>query len=89
MNHPDFDRIPDDALIRLCTLRAWGLVPFSRSTLWRKCRSGDFPAPVKVSKNVTAWRAGAVRTWLAAPINYKPKVSTGHTRKTVDREEAA
>lgn len=61
MDHPEFTRLPDEALIRLCTLMAWGLVPFSRSTLWRKCRTGEFPTPLKVSSQVTAWRVGSIR----------------------------
>ncbi len=71
MNHQDFNRLPDDALIRLDLLRSWGLLPFSTSTLWRKCRSGNFPSPVKVSPNVTAWRAGDVRAWLKEPAKYR------------------
>ncbi|MCX7208445.1 MAG: AlpA family phage regulatory protein [Proteobacteria bacterium] len=41
-------------------------VPFSATTLWRKCKAGHFPAPVKLSERVTAWRADDVRQWLAA-----------------------
>ena len=62
-----FDALPDDAFIRLSLLIAWGLIPFSTSTLWRKCRSGHFPQPLKVSNQVTAWRVGDVREWLRNP----------------------
>lgn len=41
-----------------------GVIPFSSSTLWRKVGSGDFPAPVKLSVGVTAWRVEDVRTWM-------------------------
>ncbi len=41
-----------------------GLVPFSSATLWRKVQAGEFPAPVKLSERVTAWRAADVLTWL-------------------------
>lgn len=41
-----------------------GILPFSPSTLWRRVRAGTFPAPVKLSKRVTAWRAEDVRQWL-------------------------
>lgn len=42
------------------------LVPFSSSTLWRKVRLGEFPAPVKLSERITAWRVEDVRAWLQA-----------------------
>lgn len=67
----EFSALPDDALIRLTTLRVWGLVPFSQSTLWRKCRTGEFPAPLKVSSQVTAWRVGDVRQWLTNPTAFR------------------
>ncbi len=70
MDHIEFDRLPDDALIRICSLLAWGLVPFSASTLWRKVRQGEFPSPVRVSSQVTAWRVRDVRAWLKAPAQY-------------------
>ncbi|NDV12490.1 helix-turn-helix transcriptional regulator [Crenobacter caeni] len=41
-----------------------GVLPFSPSTLWRRVRAGTFPAPVKLSERVTAWRAEDVRRWL-------------------------
>jgi len=42
------------------------LLPFSPSTLWRMVRAGAFPAPVKLSQGVTAWRVEDVRAWLEA-----------------------
>lgn len=40
------------------------IVPFSSATLWRKVRAGTFPAPVKLSERVTAWRVEDVRAWM-------------------------
>lgn len=40
-------------------------VPFSRSTIYAKVRSGDFPAPVKISDNRVAWDAAAIDNWIA------------------------
>lgn len=40
-------------------------VPFSKSTLWRRVKSGDFPAPIRLSAGVTAWRAEDVHRWIA------------------------
>ena len=70
MKQIDFDQLPDSALIRLQTLIASGVVPFSASTLWRKCRNNQFPSPIRVSAQVTAWRAGDIRDWLKAPDKY-------------------
>lgn len=39
------------------------LVPFSGATVWRKCKEGTFPQPVKLSANVTAWRKADVLKW--------------------------
>ena len=71
MQPPEFNRLPDDALIRLVFLMSWGLVPFSTSTLWRKVRNGEFPSPIKVSSQVTAWRVGDVRQWLTNPAEFR------------------
>jgi prophage regulatory protein len=70
LERTEFTRLPDDALIRLCTLLAWGLIPFSASTLWRKVRQGAFPSPIRVSSQITAWRVGDVRAWLREPGQY-------------------
>ena len=43
------------------------IIPFSPATLWRKVKAGTFPAPVKLSAGVTAWRVEDVRAWIAAP----------------------
>lgn len=50
-------------------LRQWhvlGIVPVSQSTLKRWVRAGKFPAPIKLSENVSAWRAADVHTWVDA-----------------------
>lgn len=39
-------------------------VPFSAATLWRNVRAGTFPAPVKLSQRVTAWRIADIRRWM-------------------------
>ena len=41
-----------------------GLLPWSSATLWRKVKSGDFPAPVKLSEGITAWPVESVRAWM-------------------------
>jgi predicted DNA-binding transcriptional regulator AlpA len=44
-----------------------GIIPFSPATLWRKVAAGEFPAPVKLSAGVTAWRVEEVRAWMETP----------------------
>ena len=66
----NFQNLPDEALIRQHTLIKSGITPFSASTLWRKCKANQFPAPIKVSASITAWRVGEIRDWLANPGNY-------------------
>ncbi len=39
-------------------------IPVSRSTLWRWVKAGTFPAPVKLSVHVSAWRVADVRRWI-------------------------
>lgn len=60
-----FDDLPDAAYVRQSQLIP-APVPFSSATLWRKCKAGEFPKPVKLSERVTAWRVADVRQWLTA-----------------------
>ena len=45
--------------------RVAGLLPISSATLWRWVKRGAFPAPVKLSDRMTAWRADDVQAWIA------------------------
>jgi prophage regulatory protein len=68
-----FDALPDDAFIRLSLIIAWGLIPFSTSTLWRRVRANTFPKPIRISPQVTAWRVGDIRVWLKNPGEFVAK----------------
>lgn len=62
-------------------------VPFSNSTLWRQIRAGTFPAPVKLSEGITAWRVEDVRQWLDAQARLAPAGPTkrkGRAAATAD-----
>lgn len=39
------------------------IIPFSKSTLWRKIKDGTFPAPVKISVKVTVWLSEDIDYW--------------------------
>ena len=41
-----------------------GIIPFSATTLQRKIKDGEFPAPVRLSENVIAWRVEVIRRWM-------------------------
>jgi len=41
------------------------VLPFSSTTLWRKVKSGEFPAPIKLGTSITAWRVSDVIDWIA------------------------
>jgi predicted DNA-binding transcriptional regulator AlpA len=47
--------LPETGFIRLPVILAH--FPVSRSTWWSGCKTGRFPAPVKLTERTTAWRA--------------------------------
>ena len=65
-----FDNLPNEAFIRQSQLINGGIVPFSASTLWRRIQAGKFPQPTKLSDQITAFRVGEIRKWLANPAGY-------------------
>jgi prophage regulatory protein len=52
------------------------VVPWSAPTLWRMVKTRQFPAPVKLSDNVTAWLVEDVRAWLADKATKRAKAAT-------------
>ena len=68
-----FDQLPDSAFVRESQLvqsaarpDSTAPLPFSAPTLWRRVKTGDFPAPVRLSARVTCWKVGDIRAWMAA-----------------------
>lgn len=59
-----YGALPATGFVRLSDLRT--IIPLSDSTIWRRVRQGTFPAPVKLSERVTAWRCESIRQWLDA-----------------------
>jgi prophage regulatory protein len=62
--HPPFNTLPDAALIQIRPLVSYRVLPYSVTTIWRKCKKGEFPKPLKVSPGITAWRVGDIRQYL-------------------------
>jgi predicted DNA-binding transcriptional regulator AlpA len=71
-----FDDLPDLALIQIRPLVNYGVLPYSATTIWRKCRIGEFPAPIKISAGITAWRVGDIREYLVSIANTTKGVAT-------------
>ena len=38
----------------------------SRTTVWRRVNEGSFPAPVKISTQLVAWRSADLDVWEAS-----------------------
>lgn len=56
--------IPDTGFVRLPTVLA--VYPVGRSTWWAGIKAGKYPAGVKLSENITAWRAEDIHALLKA-----------------------
>jgi prophage regulatory protein len=57
--------LPPKGFIRIKNLVP-GIVPVSAPTLWRWVAAGQFPKPVKLGSNTTAWACSSVQSWLDA-----------------------
>ncbi|MEY4351714.1 MAG: hypothetical protein RL078_1793 [Bacteroidota bacterium] len=64
INNLNFDDLSNGAFIQIRPLINYRVLPYSATTIWRKCRRGEFPQPVKVSAGITAWRVGDIRAYL-------------------------
>ena len=70
---PDFDELPDSAMVRLAQLVRNPKhpskpvpLPISVASVWRGVAAGSFPQPIKLGPRTTAWRVSDVRAWMAA-----------------------
>jgi len=39
-------------------------VPVSGTTIWRMVRDGEFPAPLRLSKNTVGWLESDIEAWI-------------------------
>jgi predicted DNA-binding transcriptional regulator AlpA len=58
----DHTRLPRTGFLRLPQVLA--LIPVSKTTWWAGIKAGRYPAGVKISSRVTAWRAEDVAALL-------------------------
>lgn len=56
------DFLPKNGLSRAQELLPF--LPFGKATLWSWSKRGKFPAPIKISPTITAWRNEEVWEWL-------------------------
>jgi prophage regulatory protein len=52
-------QLPEVGFIRLPNVL--NVFPVGKSTWWEGVRSGKYPAPVKLSERITAWRVSDIR----------------------------
>lgn len=57
-----FRHLPDEARVRQPVVLA--ILSVGSTTLWRRTRAGQFPAPIRVG-NTSTWRVGDLRKALA------------------------
>jgi predicted DNA-binding transcriptional regulator AlpA len=55
----DFVPLPETGFVRLPDVLR--VIPVGRSTWWAGVKSGRYPAAVKLSARVTAWRVSEIR----------------------------
>ena len=61
-NKSSTDTKPQVEFYRISTLVK--MLGISRSHIWNLVKSNQFPKPVKLSENCTAWRASEVSGWI-------------------------
>lgn len=64
LNQGRTDQLNPDRAIRLPELLT--IIPWSRQTIYRKIKRGEFPSPIKLSPNgAVCWRLKTILLWLA------------------------
>ena len=61
--------LPIDGYSRLSQILPY--LPIAKSTVETWVKVGKFPAPVKLSKTVTAWKNSDIHSWLDSLANDK------------------
>lgn len=62
--------LPSNAFLRLPQVIA--ISGLGRATIYRRVALGRFPPPEKVTERVSAWRVGAITSWLENPMEWRP-----------------
>ena len=56
----------------LSTKELTARIPYTRQTVWRKVRAGEFPPPIRLGSARIGWRWSRVRAWLAERETHPP-----------------
>lgn len=56
---PDIHTLPSEGFVRLAVVLQ--MYPFSRSSLWRRIKKGEFPQPVKLGPRLNVWDINQLR----------------------------
>ena len=76
--------LPESGYLRQSQLIPW-IFPFSPATLWRKVKDETFPAPIKLSARITAWRFDQVLDWLEAACRSSSPMALPSPMKAVPK----
>jgi len=58
-----------DRLIRLKELKT--IIPYSTTSIWRRCKEGTFPSAVRLGPSAVAWKLSEVLAWMDSRQNVK------------------
>jgi len=58
------EKLENERIIRFPEISK--MVGLSRSTIWRREASGDFPKRVRIGKNSVGWKFSDVQRWIAS-----------------------
>jgi len=61
-----FERKHDEIDFILTTKEVCSIIGFSRQTVYRMVKSGEFPAPAKLGTRRVGWKTSHVNGWLDA-----------------------
>jgi predicted DNA-binding transcriptional regulator AlpA len=61
--------IPSTGFLRLP--QVLDIIPVSRSSWWRGCKTGRYPKPVKLGPRTTAWRAEDIAALVECPGDFR------------------
>lgn len=63
MEQSDRKSVPSERLIRLKELK--GIVGYSATSIWRRCKDGSFPSAVRLGPgSAVAWKLSEVEEWM-------------------------
>jgi prophage regulatory protein len=53
-----------ERLIRLKELKK--IVSYSATSIWRRCKDGTFPLPVRIGPAAVAWKMSEIEAWMSS-----------------------